>query len=807
MIIKVILIFGILLTGILHGQVLVNVTVQQNILEFQDFSMSNANGMSFYDFDEDGWDDLTYPMNNDSIIFYKNVNGQFHKIGSYLYGDGEIRQLTWVDYDNDGDLDLCISYDSDGLRIYQNQGGFEFLDVSVSSGVYPSVSNPYGFSFVDYDYDHDLDIYLTDYSDPSSGATNMFFENQGNGTFIEKSIELGISNDTQPSFMGVWFDYNNDHLIDLHVINDRDIGTDALYENSGNGIFNDMAVPLGISNQGQNPMTSSISDYNNDGFQDIFLTDFGVDSIVTGDGPFHYKLFENENGNSFIDKAPEYNMTVNDFGWGAVWVDYNNDMYEDLYIATGNSSSNQGGYTNSILYQNNSGSGFTKINDSIIGNPPAVSFCPVKGDINNDGFYDIAVLNMDTAPDILLNQGNDNNFIKITPVGIESNRMAIGSEIRLFTNGIQQLQTVFCGEQLFAQNSQHKIFGVGNNEIVDSIHVYFPSGLIAKRYQIPVNQSINIYEELYTTIHFDLIQEVDSILLCDGDSIVIELSNFENYQWSTGSQDSSLIITSPGTYYFEAFNTAGDTIYRSNDLIVQLETPPLFQLITEEINCSNQYSGSASLSFADPSFIDSIFWSNGDTGLNADSLSEASDHSYTFITNNLCSYTSQFSIGSTELFNIQFITSAQTEDAQGSISIFIFGGTPPFTYILEGDTVESFVDGLNAGSYDLLVIDAYDCTEQVTISIPYINNAGIPENDNEIDIKMSVDELQICSRQNELNKLDLYNLRGQKVMHLDLQKENLMECKNYYCAKPSGIYIAMLTDSNGLVYRKKIFKP
>ena len=86
MINKVILLFGILITGTVYGQALVNVTVQQNIIEFQDFSTSNANGMTFYDFDEDGWDDLTYPMNNDSIIFYKNVNGQFQKIGSYLYG-------------------------------------------------------------------------------------------------------------------------------------------------------------------------------------------------------------------------------------------------------------------------------------------------------------------------------------------------------------------------------------------------------------------------------------------------------------------------------------------------------------------------------------------------------------------------------------------------------------------------------------------------------------------------------------------------------------------------------------------------
>ena len=65
--------------------------------------------------------------------------------------------------------------------------------------------------------------------------------------------------------------------------------------------------------------------------------------------------------------------------------------------------------------------------------------------------------------------------------------MAIGAEIRVFVEGIQQLQTVFCGEQLCAQNSQHKIFGAGSAEIIDSIFVKFPSGLIAKRYAIPVN--------------------------------------------------------------------------------------------------------------------------------------------------------------------------------------------------------------------------------------------------------------------------------------------------------------------------------
>tara|TARA_B100001287_G_scaffold214719_1_gene183587 strand:+ start:4076 stop:6499 length:2424 start_codon:yes stop_codon:yes gene_type:complete len=807
MIHNVILITILLLSTNTIGQQFINVTMEQNITEFQNFAMSNANGMTFYDFDEDGWDDLTYPMHNDSIIFYKNFNGQFQKISSFLLSDGDIRQLTWVDYDNDGDLDLCISYDSDGLRIYDNDGNFSFTDVSISSGVYPSVSKPYGFSFIDYDLDNDLDIYLSDYSDPSSQGRNMFFENQGNGTFIEKAIELGIDNGAQPSFMGVWFDYNNDDLMDLHVINDRDMSNDAFYENSGNGIFNDVAVSLGIANQGQNPMTSSISDYNNDGFQDIFLTDFGVDSILTGAGPYHYKLFKNENGNSFSDKAPEYNMSVNDFGWGALWVDYNNDMYEDLYIATGNTSGNEGALTNSILYRNDGGSGFTKLNDLINGNAPAVSFCPVKGDINNDGFYDIAVLNLNTPPDILLNEGNGSNYIKITPVGIESNRMAIGAEIRLFTDGTQQLQTVFCGEQLFAQNSQHKIFGVGDNEIIDSIHVHFPSGLVARRYQVPVNQSINIYEEIFSTIHFELIEDVDSILLCNGDSLLIELSNYENYQWSDGSQDSSLLITSAGTYYFEAFNASGDTVYRSNDLVIEFESPPLVQLIVEEVNCNNQFSGTASLLFADSAFIDSTYWSNGDHGMTADSLTVASDHWYTFITNNSCSYSSDFSINNIESPNIQFITSAQSENEQGSISIFVFGGTPPYTYILEGDTVESYIDDLNAGIYELLVTDAYGCSAQASISIQFMPSAVIAEHERKIDIKLTVDHIEICAPKNHLSELNLYDLSGKNVLSRTLKKENFKDCKKFNFTKPSGIYIAMITEMNGSVHRKRLYKP
>ena len=285
------------------------------------------------------------------------------------------------------------------------------------------------------------------------------------------------------------------------------------------------------------------------------------------------------------------------------------------------------------------------------------------------------------------------------------------------------------------------------------------------------------------------------------------MSNYENYQWSTGSQDSSILITSPGTYYFMAFNGAGDTLYRSNDLVIEFEEVPLFQLLTQEANCNNQSTGAASLLFADSTYIDSVYWSNGDTGMNADSLFEGANHWYTFITNNLCSYTAEFPITSSELFNIQFLTSGQTENEQGSISISIFGGTPPFTFILEGDTVDSYIDGLSAGLYELLVTDAYGCSEQVTVSIPYTVTVGMDEHENEVDVKLTTNHIEICASEDNVKELDLYDIRGKKVLHLELKQENLIACKKFDFVKPSAIYIAIITDIDGIIYRKRVYKP
>ena len=792
----------IIFTNHIQGQKLIDVIGDHNIDSYQEFTLSNTTGLSFFDFDEDGWDDLTYPMHNDSIIFYKNVNGVLTPIGSYIYANGTVRQMLWVDYDNNGSLDLFISYDEDELRLYKNDGNFNFTDVSVSSGLFPTVSNPYGFSFADTDHDNDLDLYVCSY-DPNS-SQNKYYENQGDGTFLDKTLNFNLGNGIQSSFMGVWFDYNNDQEIDLHIINDRIGGSDALYKNEG-GSFTDLADSLGVLNPDQNPMTSSIADYNNDGFQDIFITDFGLELTSIGTGPFEYKLFENQNGTHFIDQAAAKNVDSDIFGWGALWVDYNNDGYEDIYVATGN---NFGDIepTPSTLYRNEEGSTFTLINDSIVGDIEAFSFCPVKGDLNNDGYYDIAVLNKNTLPNLLMNEGNENNYIKITPVGIVSNRMAVGAQIRIHANGVNQLQTVFCGENLFAQSSQHKIFGVDTSTVIDSISILFPSGIIAKRYNIPVNQSIIIYEEEYVSVDFNINVSSDPMILCDGDSIHITLSGYNHYNWSDGSNDSVLVITGPGTYYFEAFNEMGDTLYRSEDIVVINEQMPLFQEAADDVDCNDDFSGTASLIFANPAQIDSVFWSNGEVGFEIDSL-PSDVYDYTITTINGCNYYGSIMVSEMEDFYLEIQTTPYTNTSSGSISIYTFGGTMPFTFVLNGDTISNNVSGLNPGSYSLFVMDANGCVQEETIFIDNLSTVGFEAIDLELNAYIYNNRAILNTTNPNIEHIELFNISGSNVANLRStnweQTERNIEFDFPY---PSGVYI-MVIHTQKDIFREKVIKP
>jgi hypothetical protein len=191
-------------------------------------------GASFADYDSDG--DLDIYLANDTnqnILYRNNSDGTFTNTNGTdeRSHTGDIRGgmgITWGDYDNDGDLDLFVTNWLDENNVlYRNNSDGTFTDVSAQSGIFESGLGKtcWGTEFFDYDNDGDLDLFIAcGHIDPatweSSSQSDIFLENNGNGTFTDISESVGIRSVPNGTGRGLAVgDYDNDGDLDLLVVN------------------------------------------------------------------------------------------------------------------------------------------------------------------------------------------------------------------------------------------------------------------------------------------------------------------------------------------------------------------------------------------------------------------------------------------------------------------------------------------------------------------------------------------------------------------------------------------------------------
>lgn len=711
---RLFVLFLIIVPSIAKGQTYTNIANQQNVNVYLQTLDGWAVGMSFYDFNEDGWDDLSYPMHNDSVKFFINNNGVFSQIPSFINSIGNMKHLLWVDYDNDDDLDIFTTYHDYGIRMYQNNGAFEFTDVTSTIGLTLDAMFSYGAAFADYDKDGFLDLYISNYEslafNPGVPHHNLLYHNNGDGTFTDVTMSAGVGNGFQTTFCGVWIDINNDSWLDLHVINDRFTTLNALYMNNGDGTFTDQAAAANLTMPLANPMSNSFSDFDNDNDYDLFVTNTSGATLQDDS----YNFMVNQGNGQFVDLLNQYGIDSTHWGWGALWIDYNNDSYEDLYITTGELSPVPVPEFDSWFYKNNQGTSFSFWNDSINFSTSGKSFCPVKGDINNDGFYDMAVQNESpTNTFLMLNSGNDNNYIKLKLNATISNSQAIGAEVQVYTNGIKQMHTVVCGDGLCGQNSQYLIFGVGQATLIDSIKATFPSGVIDVKYDVSVNQLVEMNEAV--TIFLDIFQD-DTLYLCDYNSLQIGVNGYFSYDWNVGDTTPLVNVLSTGNYAFSALDSIGNIII-SDTLTVVIN--PMVDFVPSIINDYCEL-GIASISLIPlSSYIVeyTINWSNGVEGVLNDSIS-VGWYSYTFSDSLQCSYTSDSLFIDNQLgHSTAILTQPQTDLQYGALDAYSFGGTPPYIYTLNNSLITLPIDSLSAGDYDLVISDMNGCLDSVEFEI------------------------------------------------------------------------------------------
>lgn len=442
-----------------------------------------GNGISFFDYDNDGWDDISVAtVNGDAVKFFKNINGNFVEQTLNISGNNwQNRQINWVDIDNDGDNDLFLTSDTEGNKLYENLGNMFMQDITAACGMLSEVFPYYGASWGDYNNDGYLDVFI---SIRDTDIPSILYKNNGDKTFTLANAEAGISASGFMSFCSAFLDYDNDGDQDIYVSNDKESYRNLLYKNNGDGTFSEVGEQSG-SGVYIDAMSVTVDDVNSDGWLDIYITNDGIDDSVM--------LINNGDG-TFTDFSVYYQLTHDIIGWGAVFIDADNDKDLDLYVS-GETYGNFPQYLSSAFYENLNNGSF-QLDNSVIPNDFAPSYSNAIGDIDNDGLPEIVVNNINHN-NILLwknNSNQNNNWLKIKLEGTQSNRNGIGSFIEISINGEKQYRYTLCGEGYLSQNSATEVFGLGTASVIDYVKVNWLSGIEDVIYNVSANQLLNIIE-------------------------------------------------------------------------------------------------------------------------------------------------------------------------------------------------------------------------------------------------------------------------------------------------------------------------
>jgi hypothetical protein len=303
------------------------------------------------------------------------------------------------DYNKDGWIDLYVTSSKLGSlnKLYRNNGDGTFTDVAQQAGL--ADVNRYGASidavWGDYDNDGWPDLYIVRW------GTNSLYHNNGDGTFTDVTAKAGVGHVGNGS-CAIWFDYNDDGLLDLYVCDyfqpvdlfnlkdtrimhedfetARNGGPKTLYRNNGDGTFTDVTKEAGVGDTGWT-LDVAHGDYNNDGYQDLFLAnDFGPD-----------KVFRNNGDGTFTDVSDTTIGWDTYKGMNAELGDFNNDGWLDFYVC--NIYSKEYVKEGNRLHRNMGDGTFKDISFEAGVFDCGWAWCGRFWDYDNDGFLDIMVAN------------------------------------------------------------------------------------------------------------------------------------------------------------------------------------------------------------------------------------------------------------------------------------------------------------------------------------------------------------------------------------------------------------------------------
>ncbi len=317
--------------------------------------------VSVVDFDRDGWQDiyLTNSGEGSRNALYRNLgDGKFKDVAAELgVGDLNSRETgvsmgsVWGDYDNDGYEDLFL-YRWGKPELFHNDGGKGFTRVSEQAGL-PGWINANNALWFDYDRDGRLDLFVAGYFDekfdlwnlkdtkmmPESfeyaqnGGRKFLFHNLGDGKFEEVAEQLGVKS-RRWALAAVAVDLRGTGYPDLFIANDY--GVSELFFNDGGKKFREVGKQTGIGFAPKSGMTAAIGDALNRGDFAIYVSNISEEGVlIQGNNLWVPRTGTSGESLKFDNLAGDLGVELGGWSWGAQFGDLNNDGYQDIYLVNG----------------------------------------------------------------------------------------------------------------------------------------------------------------------------------------------------------------------------------------------------------------------------------------------------------------------------------------------------------------------------------------------------------------------------------------------------------------------------------------
>jgi hypothetical protein len=494
---------------------------------------SVAGGLALFDYDGDGLVDIYFLSGAPHPGFQRAKppqNKLYRNLGNWRFQDvtdsagvgdtGFGLGVAVADFDNDGHADMYVNNFGPNV-LYHNNGDGSFTDVTRQAGVDAGTKLGAAACFLDMNGNGNVDLFVANYvqfsyethvSRTTDGfpmypgpkdfnpEPDMLFRNDGNGHFTDVSQASGIASHAGTGMGAVCADFDRDRDTDIYVMND--VAGNFLYENDGNGHFEDVGLFTGLAYNVHGHELGSMGvdcgDFDNDGWMDFFMTAYADELPV---------LYRNLGDQFFEDATLETGAGAGSkplVQWGTGFADFDNNGTRDLFIASGHIQDNIDSYSSqhsykvpNLLLRNDGPGRFTDISHQA-GDGLMVkksSRGSAFADLDNDGRMDVVVLNSRESATILRNETSQpGHWIQVLLHGTSANRDGIGAQVFVDAGDLKQVAEVHSGRGYQSHWGRRLHFGLGENRQVDRIEVRWIGGGTNIVEKIDADQCVHIVE-------------------------------------------------------------------------------------------------------------------------------------------------------------------------------------------------------------------------------------------------------------------------------------------------------------------------